>query len=147
MKTIFTIGTRGMHDEPFLRLLHEHDVDAVIDVRLRNRGRYYVFAHRDHIQGLLDRHGIAYAHELLFAPADRTLLAYRTTGNWPEYVAAFNKLINERDMAAVWKARYAAFHNPCLLCAEETPEECHRRLLAEHFSTEFSAPIIHLSRG
>ena len=146
MQSIFTIGTRGMHDEPFLRLLHEHDVDAVIDVRLRNDGWRYGFASARHIHELLDKQGIVYAHELRFAPTDEILLAYGTTGNWADYVAAFDKLIEGRNMAAVCKDRYADFRNPCLLCAEDTPAKCHRRLLAEYLSDEFGVPIIHLVR-
>ena len=74
MKTISTIGTRGMHDEPFLRLLHEHEVDTVIDVRLRNEGWRYGFASGRHVRGLLDKHAIVYTHKLLFAPTDGRLL-------------------------------------------------------------------------
>jgi len=135
-----------MHDEPFLRLLHEHDVDAVIDVRLTNEGWRYGFASGRHIQELTDKHGIAYAHELLFAPTKAIRLAYKATRNWQAYMPAFNALIEERNMAAVWKAKYAGFSNPCLLCTEDTHEECHRRLLAEHFSAQFGVPIIHLAR-
>lgn len=146
MKTLFTIGTQKMRDEPFLRLLHEHDVDAVIDVRLSNRGPRFIFAHRDHIRELLGKHGIVYAHELLFAPTKEVRRAYEATKNWDAYVPAFNRLMDEREMAAAWKAKYAAFCKPCLLCAEETPTKCHRGLLAERLSKEFGVPIVHLVR-
>ena len=146
MNTIFTIGTRGMHNEPFVHILQRHHVDAVIDVRLRNEGRYYKFASSRHIQTVLAVRGIAYAHELLFAPTEEILRAYKATDNWPEYVAAFDNLMEERNVAPLWKTKYAGFHNPCLLCAEETPEKCHRWLLAECFSKNFGLPIVHLVR-
>jgi len=32
----------------------------------------------------------------------------------------------------------------CLLCAEEAPERCHRRLLAEKIAKVYHAPVTHL---
>jgi hypothetical protein len=39
-------------------------------------------------------------------------------------------------------ARYSA---PCLLCAEQTPEQCHRRLVAEYWAQQIpGTKIVHL---
>ena len=37
--TLYTIGTTGRHDDDFIAVLKEHQIDAVIDIRLRNEGR------------------------------------------------------------------------------------------------------------
>ena len=41
MDALYTIGTAGRHDDDFLAVLQQHQIDAVIDIRLRNEGRYY----------------------------------------------------------------------------------------------------------
>ena len=66
MQTIYTIGTQGMTDDRFLAMLKEHGVDAVIDIRLRNEGRYYRFASGKHIKALCEANGIAYSHDTRF---------------------------------------------------------------------------------
>ena len=40
IKALYTIGTAGRHDDDFLAVLKQHQIDAVIDIRLRNEGRY-----------------------------------------------------------------------------------------------------------
>jgi len=57
MQTLFTIGTQGRHDPDFLAVLLQHEIDAVIDIRLRNEGRYYQFASGKHIRALCEAHG------------------------------------------------------------------------------------------
>ena len=44
MKALYTLGTSGRHDD-FIAVLKQHGVDAVIDIRLRNEGRYYKAEH------------------------------------------------------------------------------------------------------
>jgi len=44
MQTLFTIGTAGRHDDDFIAVLKQHQIDVVIDIRLRNEGKYYRFA-------------------------------------------------------------------------------------------------------
>ena len=146
MKAIYTIGTQGMHDGPFLRLLHNCQVDAIIDIRLRNEGCYYRFASGKHIRALVEQDGIAYRHELMFAPTSAMRKVYESHGDWAAYELTYNYLIDEREMAALWREEYSGFETPCLLCAEDTPVRCHRRLLAEHLSRIFGVPTVHLGK-
>jgi len=146
MKVVYTIGTQGMHDAPFLQLLREHQVDAVIDVRLRNEGRYYRFASGKHIRALVEQDGIAYRHELAFAPTSAMRKVYEVYGDWAAYELTYDCLKDEREMGTLWGEEYSRFTNPCLLCAEELPDRCHRRLLAEHLGKVFDVPILHLGK-
>ncbi|NLF86113.1 MAG: hypothetical protein GX571_08410 [Lentisphaerae bacterium] len=45
IKALYTIGTSGRHDDDFLAVLQQHQIDAVIDIRLWNEGRYYKAEH------------------------------------------------------------------------------------------------------
>jgi len=135
-----------MHDAAFLSLLLEHGVDAVIDIRLRNEGRYYRFASGKHIQELVERDGISYRHELVFAPTAAMRKAYQLDSNWMAYELTYSRLMDEREMGAVWSEQHSGFVKPCLLCAEKSPIRCHRRLLAEDLGRMFGVPIIHLGK-
>lgn len=134
MQPIFTIGTQGMTDEMFLVLLKQHGVDAVIDIRLRNEGRYYRFASGKHIKALCEANGIAYRHDTRFSPTGEMLDQFKAGQDWPAYEQAYQALIEQRDMVRLWQEVAASFVRPCLLCAEKTPDQCHRRLLGERLS-------------
>jgi hypothetical protein len=70
MQTIFTIGTQGRQDDNFIAMLNQHRIDAVIDIRRRNEGKYCRFASGKHVKALCGANGIAYRHEIRFSPND-----------------------------------------------------------------------------
>jgi len=144
---IFTIGTQGQHDESFIGLLNKHAIDAVIDIRLRNEGRYYKFASGRHVSALVVAGGLVYRHELAFAPTPVMLKTYKDGGEWALYESAYRLLYDERAMSALWLANYRGYKRPCLLCAEIDPSHCHRRLLAEYLAKERSVQVVHLGGG
>jgi hypothetical protein len=144
---IFSIGTQGQHDELFMGFLNEHAIDAVIDIRLRNEGRYYKFASGRHISALVSAGGLVYRHELAFAPTPVMLKAYKDGGGWASYESAYRLLYDERAMSALWLAEYNRHERPCILCAEVEPSHCHRRLLAEILGQEYGVQVVHLGGG
>ena len=143
MQTIHTIGTQGRHDDDFITVLKQHGVDAVIDIRLHNEGRYYKFASGKHIKALVEAQGIAYRHDTRFSPTADMLNRFKTDHDWPAYEQAYRALILERNMAAIWQEVAGGFKRPCLMCAEKTAEQCHRRLLAEHIAA--GNQVIHIT--
>ena len=52
--------------------------------------------------------------------------------NWTEYVPVFAKEVLEKQPELIKSISYLAMRTDItLLCSEKTPEQCHRRLLAE----------------
>lgn len=145
MQTIYTIGTQGMKDEMFIALLKKHGVDALIDIRLRNEGRYYRFASGKHIASLIEAHGITYRHDIRFAPTAEMLGRFKTDHDWSTYEHAYRTLIHHRDMALIWREMTSRFERPCLLCAEKTANQCHRRLLGEHLAGTTNSILSHIT--
>lgn len=144
MQTLYTIGTSGRHDDDFIAVLKQHQIDAVIDIRLRNEGRYYKFASGKHIKVLCEAQGIAYRHDTRFSPTAEMLDRYKTDQDWPAYERAYRALVAERDMPAIWaQVTAGGYLRACLLCAERTAEQCHRRLLGEALAAT-PADLIHL---
>ncbi len=149
MSVIYTIGYTRKSLEQFIRLLQEVGVDAVIDVRLRNTSQLAGFSKRDDLAFLL-RAGfsIAYEHRPDLAPTDEILKAYRVDGDWPAYEAAFTRLLTQRRARRIGRALLARYQRPCLLCAEPTPDHCHRRLVAEWWATHLpGVEVEHLVDG
>lgn len=146
MPTIYTIGSTKKSLERFIRLLQKAGVDAVIDVRLRNTSQLAGFSKRDDLAFLL-RQGfdIEYEHHPELAPTAEIFAAYKAEGDWSAYEGEFLPLLAERDADKVGQELLARYVSPCLLCAEPTPDHCHRRLVAEWWVEHLhDVEVVHL---
>jgi len=144
--TIYTIGYTKKSLRQFIGLLQDAGVDAVIDVRLRNTSQLAGFAKRDDLDFLLgEGFGIAYEHLVELAPTAEILDAYKNDHDWSAYERDYPQLLAERDALAIGQRLLERYQRPCLLCAEDTPDHCHRRLLAEYLAERISdLEIVHL---
>jgi uncharacterized protein (DUF488 family) len=146
MPCVLTIGYRRKPLAEFVGLLRAHEVDMVIDVRLRNTSHLAGYTKRDDLAFLLSEgFGIAYEHHPELAPTDEILNAYQQDKDWDAYERAFASLLLEREMAEAGRDILHRARRPCLLCAETTAEQCHRRLVAEHWAENIDdTTILHL---
>jgi uncharacterized protein (DUF488 family) len=146
MPTIYTIGHTQKSLECFIRSLQGASVDAVIDLRLRNTSQLAGFAKRDDLAFLLrEGFGIGYQHHPELAPTPEILDAYKTGGDWSAYERDFLPLLATRGADMIGRELLARYRHPCLLCAEPTPEHCHRRLVAEWWIEHLpDVEVIHL---
>jgi uncharacterized protein (DUF488 family) len=144
--TIYTIGYTKKSLQQFIGLLQKAGVDAVIDVRLRNTSQLAGFAKRDDLAFLLrEGFGIAYEHVVELAPTAEILDAYKKDRDWSAYERTYPQLLVARDALAIGRRLLERYQHPCLLCAEDTPDRCHRRLLAEYLAGRISdLEIVHL---
>jgi uncharacterized protein (DUF488 family) len=146
MATVCTMGYTQKSLERFIQLLHEAGVEAVIDVRLRNTSQLAGFAKRGDLAFLLRQgFGIEYEHRPCLAPSLEILEAYRSSGDWLAYERSFLTLLLERGSEAEGREILSRYDRICLLCAEPTPDNCHRRLVAEWWAQHLpGVEIIHL---
>jgi uncharacterized protein (DUF488 family) len=147
MPTVYTIGHTQKSLERFIQLLQKADVDAVIDVRLRNTSQLAGFAKRDDLAYLL-REGfrIQYEHHPELAPTGEILDHFRANNDWAAYERAFLSLLAARDASGLGHDLLARHRHPCLLCAEPLPGRCHRRLVAEFWANYFpDLEVVHLT--
>jgi uncharacterized protein (DUF488 family) len=144
--TIYTIGYTKKSLQRFIGLLQKAGVDAVIDVRLRNTSQLAGFAKRDDLAFLLrEGFGIAYEHVVELAPTAGILDAYKKDHDWSAYEREYPQLLAERDALAIGRRLLERYQRFCLLCAEDTPDHCHRRLLAEYLAERINdLEIVHL---
>lgn len=146
---LYTIGFTKKSAEEFFELLKNNDIQSLIDVRLNNKSQLAGFAKgRDLDFFLREICSIRYYHELDFAPEDELLKKWQKGElSWDEYTEWYLGLLARRKAEKIFKVRYSDAGNVCLLCTEQTPEHCHRRLLAEYLKDHTDGnitEIVHL---
>ena len=147
MNKIFTIGFTKKSAERFFTLLEDNNIWCVIDVRFNNMRQLAGFTKYPDIKYFLNRiANIDYVHDKNLAPSPEILTAYRNKQiDWAGYVDAFNKLMKSRNIINYVTEHYGSFADCCLMCSEEKPDFCHRRILAELLSEQVEElEIIHL---
>jgi len=129
---LFTIGFAKKPAQRFFTMLSEAGVKRVIDIRLNNVSQLAGFTKRDDLRFFLRAlGGMDYLHQVELAPTKELLDEYRKKGeDWSTYERAFLKLISDRHIEK--QVSKDLLHWGCLLCSEEAPDRCHRRLVAEY---------------
>jgi uncharacterized protein (DUF488 family) len=139
---LFTIGFTKKNAETFFDKLRNAGVKRLIDIRLNNVSQLAGFAKRDDLIFFLkELCNCDYRHMPNFAPTKEILDAYKKKEiGWNEYVKRFSRLIIERGIEN--KITAEELNNACFLCSEPTPEQCHRRLVAEYLKEKLGDIVI-----
>ena len=129
---VFTIGFTKKSAETFFGSLINAGVQRLVDVRLKNVSQLAGFAKRDDLRYFTKAIcGIDYQHVPDLAPTADILDAYKKhKGDWNLYERQFLDLMRSRRIEEVIPP--ALLDGGCLLCSEEKPHHCHRRLVAEY---------------
>jgi uncharacterized protein (DUF488 family) len=129
---LFTIGFTKKTAEKFFGLLRGSGARRVVDVRLNNVSQLAGFAKKDDLAFFLkELAGMEYVHLPELAPTQEMLDAYKKgKGDWQLYEQRFLSLMRERKIEE--KLPRSLFEGACLLCSEDKPHQCHRRLIAEY---------------
>jgi uncharacterized protein (DUF488 family) len=132
MIKLYTIGFTEKSAESFFALLRNNGVKKVVDTRINNVSQLAGFAKGADLKFFLGEMGnISYEHNIDLAPTKELLSKYRDKKmTWAEYEIQYLNLLDIRKIAK--KINIDLLHENCLLCSEHTPEQCHRRLLAEY---------------
>ena len=142
---IFTIGFTKKSAEEFFSRLQKAGVRRIVDVRLNNTSQIAGFAKARDLQFFVKAIvGIDYIHVPELAPTQDILDDFvKAKGPWSEYERRFKQLMETRRVAETLSK--ALLDGDCLLCSEDTPEHCHRRLVAEYLQVRWSdVKIVHL---
>jgi uncharacterized protein (DUF488 family) len=140
-----TIGFTGKSAEDFFSRLRRSGVKRIVDVRLNNTGQLAGFSKRDDLKFFTKEIlGAEYVHLPLLAPTQEMLDEYRKEKRgWDHYEKRFRELIAERQIEK--KLDPELIDGGCLLCSEDKPHQCHRRIVAEYLKEKWrNVEVLHL---
>jgi uncharacterized protein (DUF488 family) len=134
---LFTIGFTKKSAEKFFTKLSRSGVKRLIDVRLNNTSQLAGFAKKEDLAYFLKTIcGIDYIHAPELAPTADILDAYKKhKGDWNVYERKFLDLMAQRQVEET--VSKDLLDGGCLLCSEDTPHHCHRRLVAEYLNNKW----------
>ncbi|MBF0634468.1 MAG: DUF488 domain-containing protein [Nitrospinae bacterium] len=129
---IFTIGFTKKSAEQFFTRLKQPGLLRLVDARLNNISQLAGFTKKNDLKFFLrEICNIDYVHLPELAPTTGILDTYKKNGgDWSAYEKEFIALMAMRRVEAT--VDKSLIDGGCLLCSEATPENCHRRLVAEY---------------
>jgi uncharacterized protein (DUF488 family) len=142
---VFTIGFTKKSARRFFELLKTSGAKRIVDVRLNNVSQLAGFAKKDDLEYFLKEIcGMGYMHLPELAPTQDMLDEYKKLkGDWAAYERRFLALMKERRIESTVPKEVIA--EGCLLCSEDKPHHCHRRLVAEYLKDHWGeVEIAHL---
>jgi uncharacterized protein (DUF488 family) len=141
---LFTIGFTKKSAEAFFTRLKTAGVSRLVDVRLNNISQLAGFAKKDDLRYFTKEicH-IEYVHLPELAPTADILDSFKKQKitEWQVYEQQFLDLMRQRRIEET--VRREVLDGGCLLCSEEKPEHCHRRLVAEYLKEKWRDVEIH----
>jgi uncharacterized protein (DUF488 family) len=127
-------------------MLRGSGAKRIVDVRLNNVSQLAGFTKKKDLKFFLrEICGMDYVHLPVLAPTQDLLDQFKKRrGLWSDYERDFLNLMKVRQIETnVSKENIAEC---CLLCSEEMPDHCHRRLVAEYLKQHwYNVEIIHLT--
>ncbi|MBE3576197.1 MAG: DUF488 domain-containing protein [Limnochordales bacterium] len=140
-----TIGYTKKSLRRFIQLLLDAGVEKVVDIRRNNTSQLAGFSKKDDLAYILSLVNIDYEHIIDLSPSAQLLARYHKDHDWAAFVADFRKEGKERQMLELAKQLAYSPQRLCLLCTEDRPDHCHRRIVAEWIkSLRQEIEIIHL---
>jgi uncharacterized protein (DUF488 family) len=139
---VYTVGHSSHPFEEFLKLLGDHGVAVLVDVRSAPYSKYAPQFDREVLQRTLNAAEIKYLFlggELGGRPKNQAYYdeeghaVYSRMTTDPAFVAGIERL--ERGMAN---------YRLALMCGEEDPAHCHRRLLVARILIERGHDVLHI---
>jgi uncharacterized protein (DUF488 family) len=129
---LYTIGFTRKSAETFFGLLRRSGAKRIVDVRLNNVSQLAGFAKKNDLAFFArSLAGMDYLHLPQLAPTQAMLDAWRKEHrDWARYQRDFLDLMRARRIEA--SVPREAIEDGCLLCSEDLPHHCHRRLVAEY---------------
>ena len=143
---VYTIGHSNHTWEPFVALLRQHEIKVLVDVRSKPVSRFAAFANRRRLPSLLEEVCISYAYLGDFVggkPNDPS--CYDGQGR-PDYAKMASRGTFREGMDDLLVLTRQG-PRTALMCAEEDPVKCHRRLLIGPALEEHGVTLVHIRKN
>ena len=134
---LFSIGFTKKSAEYFFETLRKAGIKRVVDVRLNNVSQLAGFSKKNDLKYFLKEIAdIDYVHLPELAPTKNILDAFKKhKGDWGDYERDFLELMQQRQIEEM--VSKDLLNKGCLLCSEDKPHHCHRRLVADYLKEKW----------
>src|SRR5271154_6472395 len=127
LKSIFTIGHSNHSMEKFAHLLKQHNIEMLVDTRSQPYSKYCPWFDQDVIKPAVSELGLQYqflGREMGGRPTDRSM--YDEEGH-----VLYSRVAESAPFQQTmdWLLKAMVESRIALMCGEEDPLDCHRRLL------------------
>ena len=139
---IYTVGHSNHSTKRFLDLLAEHGIDVLVDVRSAPYTKYSVHFNREFLERSIKTAGLKYlffGNELggmpknsAFYDEDGYVLYWKIAESKP-FIETIERL-----------KKGVSLYTVALMCGEENPTHCHRRLLIGRVLEESGIEVLHI---
>lgn len=138
---VATIGFTKTTAERFFGRLTTASIRHVIDVRLNNTSQLAGFAKANDLKFFLKSIAeISYSHLPILAPTSDILDEFKKNkGDWSVYQNKFLSLMSSRQIED--RIDPATFDQACLLCSEDKPHNCHRKLVCDYLNGKWGGSL------
>ncbi len=140
---LYTVGHSNHPPEKFIKLLEDNLIDCIVDVRSTPYSQWAPFANRENLEKLLSSTDIHYIYlgNLLGGHIEglnsnkkaERMKTYDFLRQEEYFIRGLNRLLAEIDK-----------HRTCILCSEEDPSSCHRRLLVGSSIAAQGVQVMHI---
>jgi uncharacterized protein (DUF488 family) len=142
MRTIYTIGHSSHAAEHFISLVSKHAIEVLVDTRSAPYSRYSPHFDRESLRPLVVQSGMKYLYlGDLVGGRPKNEDQYDSQGR-----ALYGRMGKDKDFleGIARIERGAEQFRIALLCSEEDPAHCHRRLLVGRVLVERGAELLHI---
>jgi uncharacterized protein (DUF488 family) len=145
MTRVYSIGHSNQHLEDFMEVLQRVGIESLVDVRSQPVSRFSPQFNRKRLADSLEQLGMHYlfmGDALGGRPSGREFydangyVLYNRLAETPEFKAGLARLMKMVEAEPV-----------AVMCAEEDPAGCHRRLLVGRALADLGVSMLHLRRG
>lgn len=144
VRILYTIGHSNLNFDQFFRLLDEHGIQCVIDVRSQPYSRYVPHFNREGFRAEVERRGLTYEYkgdtlggrpQAVDANGPTEAPDYEAMAKCPSLLETLEELVGRAS-----ETRFA------LVCSEGDPSQCHRtKLLGRVIESQFRAQVVHIT--
>lgn len=142
MTTVLTIGHSRHAADHFLALLRAHEVGQLVDVRSQPCSKWSPHFDKGHLEQWLGAAGVDYVflgRQLGGRPEGREFYRHDGTVDYDLRAGAIDFADGIAQLATL-----AADRQTVILCAEEDPTRCHRRLLITPALVRAGTAVVHI---
>jgi hypothetical protein len=154
-RTIFTLGHGNLPADQYLGLLHQFNLECVVDVRSYPYSRYVPQFNRESLEAFLRRNGIDYrfaGQHLGGRPTDPACYKSKQVpeGPRPNYLELVDyRAVSETEPYQIGIQRLvelALVSKVAITCSEEDPARCHRHHLIAGTLMAHGWEVLHIRR-